>query len=443
MGKAFRTLRPWNDWRFLTGENVLNRLRDLLKGKEDSIREISFDDLPSLLDEKERAITKDLKRETEDQRPSITGAVKKIGDILDSFDTLQEGSVSHPKLEKITQSALPNFVRSMRQHINHPLSPDEEAFYQDAASILKGCITTMKGAGKYLPMVFPDEMKELRSEISVIGRSLNELTAVFSLAKKKQAQIANLRTLSQAIRSLKTEQVERKARIETLEHQAGALDNEKIKVLQSLEAFTNSDEFRLLDEEKGKLNRTENEIARLRHRKEQTLSAILSVHRRAARVARHLDNREAEKILGETIDLLESSDPDCTSIRSSIQRSGAVVLSLVGSSAITPKGQDEQRFLSSLDTTLEEAFHACADLRAAEAEARERSSRIQELPAQRKLLHQRSEQEKTNLALEQIGRDIAAEKKSWAEVPGRLESLQQKLSQEFQALFENHTLQFE
>lgn len=83
----------------------------------------------------------------------------------------------------------------MNSSLAKELPDDREEFYLAAVECVKGCINSMRGQGRYLQMVFPDEMKTVKTGIDTMGREINALTQALSTYR-------NARAVSSAVRSL-------------------------------------------------------------------------------------------------------------------------------------------------------------------------------------------------------------------------------------------------
>jgi hypothetical protein len=416
---------------------VLDRIRTLF-GKEGkkSVREVPFEELPAYIERQEESIRGNLEKEIIARRPQIVRAVENIGEILDAFSEIERKSSSHPKLDKIAQSSLPHFIRSLQQHVHRPLPDGAEEFYHEVSILLKGSLNTMKGAGKYLPMVFPEEMKALRHEIGIIGRTLNEMTVLFSRVREKRRDLLSVRTAWNSVLSLMTEQKERKNRIESLRAQEPLLKEERERIRQSLEGMEKSAEYRAMQEQQMHLAHLKEEVMNLKLQKEQTLGVVLSVYRRAARIARHENNREKERLLEESIDFLESFPRDCDRIAGSLRATLATLLDLIQSGSLPLKGQDEQRIFSSTEGVADEAFRACEEIRSADRSVEVVQAQIQEMPIRSVLVHLKAEEGRLSHAYEKILQELTEEEGSLAGLPTRIEMLQQELQRLVPIVFE-------
>ncbi len=402
---------------------MLDRLRTLLGKGDRTPPLIPFADLPRYIKEKEDEERGHLEEEVTARRPQVASALEELQRILDALSEAKRTPSSHPKLEKIAQSSLPHFIRSIQQHINRPLPSDVEEYYRELSVLLKGCITAMKGAGKYLPAVFPEEMKDLRHQIGIIGRTLNELTAIFSHTKEKRAQLAVLRTQWDEIHTLQGEQKDRFDRITALQTQFHELERERTGINQSLTDLQRGEEYSVLVEELEDLTQLENAVQRTKLQKEQALAIVLSVCRRAARIARHQNNRENEKMLEAIVDLMESSGHNCEEIRKELGETVPRVMEMIQIGALTLKGQDEQRMFSGIEYVSKEVFQSCLDIRSATIKLEEARQRIQEMPVNARILHLKGEESRVVHSMEKMRLEVQEHETALKELPNRVQTL--------------------
>jgi hypothetical protein len=415
---------------------MLDRLRTLFgKGGKPVSQEIEFEDLPSYIKNQEEVIRKHLENEVTVRRPQVIDAIDALREILDSLSEIERTPSSHPKLEKIAQSSLPHFIRSFQQHLNRTLPPDPDSFYHEVSALLKGCITTMRGAGKYLPAVFPDEMKALRQQIGIIGRTMNELTAVFSQAKKEREELSSLRDTWSTIRSLREEQTKREARTSALRTQAQTVQEEGERVQQSLQDLQNSTAYGDLLDQQNRLASLKEEIRNLRLQKEQALGVVLSVYRRSARIARHQNNHEMEKEMEASIEQLESSSRDCDQIRTYLGHTLPRIMELIQDGTLSLKGQDEQRIFSDPEITIGEVYRSCWEMRNSEERLEEREQEIRKIPVQAEFLRLKGEEGRILHSSEKILQELAEEEATLGRLPERIQTLTEELRQQIPEVF--------
>ncbi len=418
--------------------HMLDRLRTLIgKGAKPSKIEIAFMELPQYIEREELTLRDRLEQEVATRRPQVTTALETIQEILNALSEIERAPSSHPKLEKIAKSSLPHFIRSVQQHIGRPLPLEAEAFYHELSLILKGCITALKGAGKYLPAVFPDEMKALRHEIGIIGRTINELTAIFSQVKQERVQLSSLRAEWSEIQALQTELEKGKDRLTELQAQMQTVEIERQRVDDSLTDLQKSDAYAFLVGQQEQFNYLEREVQDLRLKNEQSLGVFLSVYRRAARIHRHQNNREGERRMEESIALLESSPHNCSDIRENLLETSPLLLEMIRAGTLTLKGQEEQRIAAGPESVSTEVWQSCSDVQAAENRLENQKRMIREMPVQTELLHLKGEESRVLHLHERILQEQEEQKKALQNLPVRLQTLMDELEQKAPEILKN------
>jgi hypothetical protein len=150
-------------------------------------------DIPAFLEDREKEITRALSHETKKNRKAISsarsGLIKRIRELV----SLEREEAYHPKLEKIARNSLPLFEKAMLSSLARTLPEEPEAFYHAASESLKGCVKGLAGPGRYLRGVFPDEMKEIRETVDLIGREMNAMTPHIARARMKRDQVRALK----------------------------------------------------------------------------------------------------------------------------------------------------------------------------------------------------------------------------------------------------------
>ncbi len=174
---------------------MFKRIRDLFGRTEPQKErpELSFDDLPSWLDVREEEIRDGLSDATAPSREAINTALGHLGEAIDRMEEAEGAEKVHPRLRDISRKALPQFTKSMTQILSRDLSGDPEAFYTTATDMLKSALKTVKGQGKYLSSLYPDEMKAVRAAIRDLGRAINPMTEAVARAQNDRRQMEDIR----------------------------------------------------------------------------------------------------------------------------------------------------------------------------------------------------------------------------------------------------------
>lgn len=325
---------------------MFKRLRALFKSK-DTKREVSIDEVPSLLDQQKRLIDDNLAASITIHRTTIDTTIKALQSTLETFHAPDRDSVSHPKLEKIAKTALPNFVKSMQQVLSRPLPPSNDAYYQEVSTILKGVINLMRGTGRYLPAVFQEEMKEVQTAVSSFGRSLNAMTEEMGVARERTHTINEIRnTHSTFLTSVKDYQ-NILGKISTGEQENRQAEFRIGDLKRSIVGIEESQALEVFELEKVKLANLEQEARLLRLRADHYIQPTLSVYRRALRIVRHQSNVAETKSIEETIKLLESI-PACQSdvLTKAIDSTLPHIKRLIDSGILQLKNQEEIHLFS-------------------------------------------------------------------------------------------------
>jgi len=187
---------------------MFSRLRALL-GRPDEPPEaevIPFSSLPSWLDEQENEIRSRIAGKFTAPMAEFEIALASLEELIHAFEEepagLDEEIMLHPKVKSVLKTARPQTVRSLRQALEKKPSGDPEEYYTAAADILKGVIAAAKGPGKYLHLVYKEEMPQLRRIIKEMGRAVNDMTAALAAGTKEREEIGGIRSRYQRLEEI-------------------------------------------------------------------------------------------------------------------------------------------------------------------------------------------------------------------------------------------------
>lgn len=172
---------------------------------------------------------------------AIREAVRNLEQVVQTLRAAQFNKEIHPKLKSIAKNALPQFAKAMETALSKPLPGDVEAFYTTAAEILKGCLNSTRGQGKYLQTIFPEDMRLVRTGIDAIGREINAMTQALTLYRREMTLITEARKIHGALVDIegdteKSREKERRIdqriqdnrnRIETCKQELSALEHDE------------------------------------------------------------------------------------------------------------------------------------------------------------------------------------------------------------------------
>jgi len=257
--------------------------------KEPEDVKCALGELPSLLDSREKEISRILIEKTQKQRTTIRDLRSSLKELVKDLASKEREEAYHPKLETIAKNTLPLFERAMFSSLSKDLPEDPDLFYLAATESLKGCVKSLSGQGRYLRGVFPEEMKEIREIVDQIGREMNAMTPAIAEARTQREVLSAVRIDLSRLNSAEKEKKRTTDEINLLRgdivRETGDIDRlyDRIKAIN--EAI-----------DQGSLRNQQEELATAKSEfleKEMSLQADLAV---VAHVF-----RKAEKVLGRTL----------------------------------------------------------------------------------------------------------------------------------------------
>jgi hypothetical protein len=164
--------------------------------KEPETLIIAYASVPALLDEREQSARSALKDQTSQPVQEIRNGIARLQLIVSTIAGAEHEPEIHPKLKSIAKNTLPQFIRAMNTALSRELPADDiEAFYPAIVECVKNCLNSINGPGRYLRIVFPDEMKASRAGVDAIGHEINTITAALASYRKEITAITRTREL--------------------------------------------------------------------------------------------------------------------------------------------------------------------------------------------------------------------------------------------------------
>ncbi len=332
---------------------MFKQLRDLFRRTEpvEENLKLSRDGLPVWLDAREEEIGTDLSDATGPSREAISGTLDHLREAVARMETAQGDEEVHPRLRDISKKALPGFTKSMAQILSREPSGDPEAFYATAAEILKGSLKALKGQGKYLSSVYPDEMKEVRTAVKDLGREVNTMTEALARARAGRQQVKDVRESYESLARLREEYAAADYQVRNL----GATITEAERAIRK----TEEDLAALkLHPDHARQQEIEERIRELDAMDEETGRELVAlrtpavhVFRKAGKVAEKAGDGVAAAAIGRVLDAYTGSLPDDG--EDPVALTEAVMpatLAMIRRGDLPLKNQDEVRLFSDPDT---------------------------------------------------------------------------------------------
>jgi len=181
------------------GSCMFERLKKIFKNEPPKPLIIRFEEVPLWLDNRKEAITGNLQKDSAAPMHTIREAAHNLEQIIHMLHAAEFNEEIHPKLKSIAKNTLPQYAKAIETALSKPLPEDVEGFYTAATEMLKGCLNSSRGQGKYLQTVFPEEMKTVRAGIDAIGREINSMTGALASFRKEMERMVEAEKIHGAL----------------------------------------------------------------------------------------------------------------------------------------------------------------------------------------------------------------------------------------------------
>jgi hypothetical protein len=394
---------------------------------------IAFASVPRLLDEREQSARSALKAQTSQPVQEIQEGIARLQLIVSTIAGAEHEPEIHPKLKSITKNTLPQFIRAMNTALARELpSDDVEAFYPAVVECVKNCLNSINGPGRYLRIVFPDEMKASRAGVDAIGHEINTITAALASYRKEITAVTRAREMfdtiqgnTETIAGAKEKEIRSRQRITEI---TGRLD-EIARELSDLPRDPG-----MADAEKRKdhlhtLQTQHAELSRLYAARTMTTAHVL---RKAEKIATRKKDGPEIAVLKEAMSLLSDHElPESSRLNSALAAAFPVAGRMTEAGEIALKNKEERAIFSDTEAFILEISRICSELRALEDDCR----RVQQVIDAHPLLTRIAslERERTQLEVmldkeQRANEDLLAwQQKTMEDIPVHRESLKKEL----------------
>jgi hypothetical protein len=420
-------------------------IKKLLKQKEPKKYILVFDTIPAWLDEREKISRSALEHEMITPVRDIRNATAQLQHIVNGIADAEHDPAIHPKLKSIAKNSLPLFVKAMNASLSKELPEDIEEFYSAAAECVKGCLNSIRGQGRYLQVVFPEEMKAVKSGIDAIGRELNAITASLTPYRKTKTLIRSIRSLYEALRDIWIDAEKSREKSQRMSARIKEY-SERISVIEKELLVLPSDAgMKEVNEKKSALAEMEKRQTEVTRAYAALSMTVSHVFRKAEKIATKQRQPTEIATLRQAIDLLsDHTVPEIKDLESALNTAFPIVQKMIGAGNIELKNKEERavflntgRFcteMCSVGTEIRELEMACSDVRKG----------IETNPVLMKI-HSR-EREKTQLeSMLEKERHAQNELSDWSvKIKEKVPALQQELHQKIAEIIgENVQLQID
>lgn len=350
---------------------MYNLIKNFLNPKKPAPVIIAFNAIPTWADEREKNARSVLEDTAKAPMQNIRNSAAQLQHIVNSISGSEHDPALHPKLKAVAKKSLPLYVKAMNASLAKPLSEEIEAFYGDAVECLKSCLKSNSGQGRYLQVVFPEELKAVKMAIDAMGKEMNILTAALATYQKHKAAIDAVTVLHQSVMDMqedmkRSSEKERRitARISEITSRIKAIEDEE-KELASDERNREVNDCRsaLAETEKNRNDVTRNYAA---------LSMTAShVFRKAEKIAvKQHQTADVASIRNATEMLSDHDLPDSSGLKTALAAACPVVQRMIAAGDIPLKNREEREVFSDTDAFCTNMSKLCTDLAACEEACR-------------------------------------------------------------------------
>jgi uncharacterized coiled-coil protein SlyX len=177
-------------------------------------------------------------------RTTVLQSQEAIAALLPALTPPRELPESHPKLRSITERSLPLFVKAMEAAVARPIPEDPEGCYREGGEVLRSCLRTMQGQGRYLSSTHRQEMQQIRDEVARMGKAINAMTEVIATARRRMGEIDQAESAFRELAAALADVRKTAGGITDLEQHAVALAKEAGDAARSRDLLEAGEEFR-------------------------------------------------------------------------------------------------------------------------------------------------------------------------------------------------------
>jgi hypothetical protein len=410
-------------------------IKDFLKHKEPEKFILAFEAIPAWLDEREKTSRASLETETDVPIQNIRNATAQLQHIINGIAGAEHDPAIHPKLKSIAKNSLPLFVKAMNASLSKELPEDIEGFYSAAVESVKGCLNSTRGQGRYLQVVFPEEMKAVKTGIDAIGREINAITALLNTYRKQKALMKTIRTLHDALLDIRIDSeksLDKDKRITTriteITHRIACIEKE-------LMDLTSDATMKEVNEKKSALGEMEKKRdERIRSYTALSMTAA-HVFRKAEKIATKQRHATEISTLRHAVDLLsDHTAPDAKDLATALTTACSVAQRMIDAGEIVLKNKEERAIFSDTGRYCTEMCTTCTDIITQELACKSEQDLLSSHPVL--VMKNSLEREKTQLEY-MLGKEHQSRKDlaEWSEkTQGRIPALTEELHKKIEEM---------
>lgn len=338
-------------------------LEKLFGRKEPEVFTISMGAVPAWLNGREKTARSALLAETAEPKKKIRDAVLTLQKICQTIAQAEQESELHPKLRSIAKNSLPQFVKAMNAALSKELPDEIDEFYPAAAECLKSCLNNVKGPGRYLLAVMPEDMKAVRSGIAAMGHEINTITGSLARYRKESDSIRSALALHAGILDIRSDIGKADEKDERITSRIAEITDRIAAIGRELQTFP-------ADERMTEVSALKNDIREAENRRDAAMrtNAALSmtashVFRKAEKIAVRKKHPSEIAVLRQTMELLSDHNvPDTSDLASALSAACPIAERMIAAEEITLKNKEERAVFSDTRQFSASLCASCTDL---------------------------------------------------------------------------------
>lgn len=341
-------------------------IKKILNPKKPAPVIIAFSSIPAWADEREKNARRLLEEAAKAPMQKIRNSAAQLQHIVNSISGSEHDPALHPKLRAVAKNSLPLYVKAMNATLAKPLSEDIEAFYTDAVECLKSSLNSNRGQGRYLQVVFPEELKAVKMAIDAMGKEMNILTAALAKYQKEKTEIDAVSVLHKSVmdmqedisRSLEKEQ-RITARINEITSRIGAIESEEAEIAADTKGNHEVNECRA---ELAEREKTRNEVTRNYAARSMTASHVF---KKAEKIGAKQHQSGDVSSLRHAIEILSHHVlPDPLAMSTALAAACPVAHRMIDAGDIPLKNREEREIFSDTNAFCTTMSELCRELAA-------------------------------------------------------------------------------
>jgi len=374
-------------------------IKKLLKHKEPDRFTLEFDAIPAWLDEREKISRSALETETNGPLKNIRNATAQLQHIVNGIAEAEHDPAIHPKLKSIAKNSLPLFVKAMNASLSKELPEDIEGFYSAAVECVKGCLNSTRGQGRYLQVVFPEEMKAVKTGIDAIGREMNTITSSLTTYRKQKALLSSVQTLYDALKDIRIDSEKSLEKSKRISARITEITGRIAVIEKELRDLPSDPGMKEVNEKKSTLVEMEKQQADITRTYAAHSMTVSHVFRKAEKIATKQRQPAEISIFRHAIDLLsDHTVPDTEELESALFMACPIAQRMITAGEIVLKNKEERAVFAETEQFCSEICTTCADIRTHELAC----NTLQDALASHPVLMMMSSREREKTQLESI-----------------------------------------